>query len=202
MSTVAGTGDSSAVNGLARQEAQATQEMTNEDFLQLLIAQVQHQNPLEPMKNHELMAQMTEIKSLEATASLVEHLEQMTSGMELASASELVGQPVYGYAEDGTRVVGEVQGLWTQNGKVNLVVEGYPLLPVDNVESSGIDLTAAVALIGCRARGTTAGGFPVTGVVEDLIIRQGKVNLVLDTYQLLPIENVVEVVEEGSDDGA
>ena len=199
MTNISNIGGSTRVGSSG--DAQAQRGISAEQFLDILIAELRYQNPMEPMKNHELMQQMTQIRNLQATNTLVEQLQRMTSGMELASAAELVGEPVYGYAENGTRVVGEVQGLWTQNGRVNLVVEGFPLLPVDNVECSGIDLTEAVALIGDRIRGHTRLGAPALGVVVDVVIRQGRVNLLLDNYQILPLENVEEVIEEAPDDG-
>jgi len=109
-------------------------EISAEQFLKILISELQNQNPLEPMKNNELMSQMTQIKSLEATSKLVEELGALTTGMKLGSGAQLIGRLVSGKAANGSPVMGKVQGLVVQNGNVNLVIEGYPLLPMDNVE--------------------------------------------------------------------
>ena len=108
--------------------------LSAEQFLDILISELRNQNPLEPMKNNELMSQMTQIKSLEATTKLVEELETLTSGMKLGSGAQLIGKLVSGKAANGLPVLGKVQGLVVEDGNVSLVVEGYPLLPMDNVE--------------------------------------------------------------------
>ena len=108
--------------------------LSAEEFLNILISELQHQNPLEPMKNSELMSQMTQIKSLEATTQLVEKLGTLSDGMEMGSAAALMGKVVSGRAANGQTVVGKAIGLVRENGQINLIVDGYPALPVKNVE--------------------------------------------------------------------
>ena len=86
------------------------------------------------MKNNELMQQMTQIKNLEATGKLVEQLDRLSEGLEIGSAASLIGRLVSGSAANGQLVQGKVTGLVIQNDEVNLVVDGFPLLPVANVE--------------------------------------------------------------------
>jgi flagellar basal-body rod modification protein FlgD len=135
-----GRNDVSSINNVTSASASSMQgaksagDMEMSDFINLLITQLQYQNPLEPMKNEELMAQMTQIRSLEATNELTERLGTLSDGMELGSAAGLIGKAVYGKAENGQVVSGEAIGLVKENGVVSLVVEGYPPLPVGNVE--------------------------------------------------------------------
>jgi flagellar basal-body rod modification protein FlgD len=117
----------------------AAGQLTTDEFLRILLSEVQNQNPLEPMKNNELMAQMTQIKSLEATTSLVDQLNRLTDGMNLGSAASLIGKLVAGTSAEGVEVTGKVQGLVLNNGEVNLVIDGQPLLPVSNVEEVAED---------------------------------------------------------------
>jgi flagellar basal-body rod modification protein FlgD len=44
--------------------------LNKEDFLQLLMAQMKNQNPLEPMSNQEFVAQLTSFSSLEQLEKL------------------------------------------------------------------------------------------------------------------------------------
>jgi flagellar basal-body rod modification protein FlgD len=122
--------------------ANSNGEMTTDEFLQILLSEVQNQNPLEPLKNNELMAQMTQIKSLEATSSLVEQLNRLTDGMNLGSAASLIGKLVMGRSASGSAVAGKVEGLVLDDGEVNLVIDGQPLLPVANVEEVTVDDSA------------------------------------------------------------
>jgi len=56
-------------------------------FLQLLVAQMKYQDPLEPTENTEYISQL-------ATFSQLEEMQNMTAGMSLQRASGLVGEEV------------------------------------------------------------------------------------------------------------
>lgn len=58
-----------------------------EAFLQLLVAQMKYQDPLEPTSNTEYIAQLATFSQLEATQNL-------EASMEAQKAASLVGQPV------------------------------------------------------------------------------------------------------------
>jgi flagellar basal-body rod modification protein FlgD len=109
-------------------------ELSIDQFLKILISELKNQNPLEPMKNTELMAQMTQVKNLEATTQLTEELGRLKANLDLGSAASLIGKLVRGNAADGTKVEGRAEGLVIEDGKVKLVVNNSPLLPLENVE--------------------------------------------------------------------
>ena len=101
-------------------------------FLQLLVAQMKYQDPLEPTSNTEYISQL-------ATFSSLEEMQNMTAAMNLQRASNLVGEEVYIKTTDATTgssnyVHGKVNFVSYQNGKayVNVNGENYPL---DDVES-------------------------------------------------------------------
>ena len=56
-------------------------------FLQLLVAQMKYQDPLEPTENTEYISQL-------ATFSELEEMQNMTAGMTLQRAGSLIGQEV------------------------------------------------------------------------------------------------------------
>jgi len=57
-----------------------------DEFLKLLITQLQHQDPLEPMDNAEFVSQVTQFSSLEQLISIREAVE--TSAEVLEEAAE------------------------------------------------------------------------------------------------------------------
>ena len=61
--------------------------MDKDAFLQLLVAQMKYQDPLEPTSNTEYIAQY-------ATFSQVEQMQNMAATMELTRASSMVGKLV------------------------------------------------------------------------------------------------------------
>lgn len=62
--------------------------MDKESFLQLLVAQMKYQDPLQPTSNTEYIAQYAQF-------SQVESLQNMSSSMDLQRAGMLVGKEVY-----------------------------------------------------------------------------------------------------------
>ena len=62
--------------------------MDEEAFLQLLVAQMKYQDPLEPTSNTEYISQYAQF-------SQVEQMQNMSSSMDLQRASSLVGKEVY-----------------------------------------------------------------------------------------------------------
>lgn len=102
-------------------------EMGQEQFLQLLVAQMQYQDPLEPTSNTEWVAQM-------ATFSMVESLNNMKDAMTEQSANDLIGKYVLVSDGDGF-IKGKVDYVTKQNGETVVSVNDkfYTLDKIDTV---------------------------------------------------------------------
>ena len=107
-----------------------------DQFLQLLCAEMQYQDPLEPTSNTDYVAQMATFSQLEATLSLTETQEN-------ANASNLVGKQVILKVTSETTgqtsyVDGRVDYVMYQNGEVFLSVNDqlYPASTLDTVADS------------------------------------------------------------------
>lgn len=74
-----------------------------DQFLQLLVAQMKYQDPLEPTSNTEYISQY-------ATFSELEQMQNMSASMDLFRASSLVGQTVLLKVTDGSGRTTDVQG--------------------------------------------------------------------------------------------
>ena len=77
--------------------------MDKDSFLQLLVAQMKYQDPLEPTSNTEYISQYAQF-------SQVEQMQNMAGSMSLQRASALVGQEVYIETTDSTGKTTAVQG--------------------------------------------------------------------------------------------
>ena len=74
---------------LKKQQTAEKNSMDKDAFLQLLVAQMQYQDPLEPTSNTEFVSQYAQF-------SQVEQMQNMAATSELARATSLVGDYVYG----------------------------------------------------------------------------------------------------------
>lgn len=76
---------------------EATMDMGKDDFLKLLIAQIQNQNPLEPQEATELTAQLAQFSSLEKLINIndaLKDIELIQSSINNAQAVSFIGKNV------------------------------------------------------------------------------------------------------------
>jgi flagellar basal-body rod modification protein FlgD len=72
-------------------------EMGQQEFLLLFTTQLQNQNPLDPMKNEEFVAQLAQFSQLEATTSMAQSLEGLTGSLQkerMLTGASLIGKKV------------------------------------------------------------------------------------------------------------
>lgn len=117
--------------------------MDKEAFLQLLVAQMKYQDPLEPTSNTEYISQY-------ATFSQVEQMQNMSATLELSRASSMVGKQVLIQTTDSAGNTKEVQGMVEyvkyENNKAYVSIDGT-LYSIDDVTAViGQDYQDAVDL--------------------------------------------------------
>ena len=112
----------------------ASNAMDGDDFMLLLLTQLKHQNPMEPMNDKELMAQFTQLNSLEELKSINKALQDLSGSDKLPQASNLIGRQVEVAGSDGENIVGIVSGVSLINDQIMLSV-GNQELPLDNLLS-------------------------------------------------------------------
>ncbi len=115
--------ESTAAASLASSSSSSTSNssLDKDAFLQLLVAQMKYQDPLEPTSNTEYISQY-------ATFSELEQMQNMSASLELSRASTLVGQTVLLKVTDSsgntTNVQGNVDYVTYENNKAYLSVNG------------------------------------------------------------------------------
>jgi flagellar basal-body rod modification protein FlgD len=86
------------------------QELGRDDFLKLLIAQLQHQDPTNPMQDKEFIAQMAQFSTLEQMTNMAADFSRLTTMLASSEASGALGRNVE--IVDGDRVIqGEVRAV-------------------------------------------------------------------------------------------
>ena len=73
-------------------ETKANDDLGKETFLQLLVTQLQNQDPLNPQENGEFIAQLAQFSSLEQMTNVYEALEELGKTVGNIDTSVLVGQ--------------------------------------------------------------------------------------------------------------
>lgn len=94
------------------------------EFMLMLLAQLRHQNPMEPMKDNEMMAQFTQLNSLQELQSIKQMMTQFTNRNQVSSAADLIGKVILAADAEGT-IEGRVDGFSIVSGQVYLQVGEY-----------------------------------------------------------------------------
>lgn len=99
-------------------------QLGKQDFLKLLMAQMQNQDPLKPMDDQQMVAQMAQFSALEATQALNATIQQSNNVQTVAQAGALIGKYIQANQSDGTVDSGAVTGVnfTTTNGVVTPTV--------------------------------------------------------------------------------
>lgn len=106
-------------------------------FLQLLITQMRYQDPLEPVKDTEYIAQLAQFNSLEQMQNLNDKFDKMLRWSQMTQASSLIGKKIDGIVPQGVDSDGDGQPDVSRiAGIVNEVryVEGEPRIVVGRDE--------------------------------------------------------------------
>ena len=128
MTTAPLTSTSAAKSPTAAAGAGKAFDLKPEDFIKLMITQLKNQNPTEPAKNEQLLAQMSQIGQLQSSTSLQTSLSKMVLQNNLGAAGNLIGKSVTGLNGDGEEVAGTVTSVRVEGDDVVLELDnGNPL---------------------------------------------------------------------------
>jgi flagellar basal-body rod modification protein FlgD len=120
---------SGSSNGTSQVVRDRMQDLDVDQFLKLIIAELQNQDPLNPMDNADMIQQFGEIRSIASTDKLSTTLSGVQLGQALSSASNLLGKTINGLSDENAQVNGVVDRI--------TVVDGVPKL---HVGSNTVDL--------------------------------------------------------------
>lgn len=196
----------------------ATSELVNsETFLNLLVAEMTNQDPLEPTSNTEFVTQMAQFTQLQYS--------QDASRYSMANyASSLVGKTATGTKMDGGELVSKtgvvssvekngdkytvmIDGVGFDLSKITKVSETKPQSGSDSAVSTGNSLgdmiSRASMMIGMYATvnaKTNNGSAIDAGIIDAIQVRNGEVSAVINgiSYKL---SDIVEVTYAVADNG-
>jgi flagellar basal-body rod modification protein FlgD len=129
-----------AISGIAGSQtssspgATASQPMINQQqFLQLLTAQLKAQDPMNPVSATDFTSQLAQLSSLSGIEQLNTSIQQMLQLQQLSQGAALMGKTVT-FAQSGTSQAGKgiVQGVAVQNGQLQIQV-GKQQVPIAQI---------------------------------------------------------------------
>jgi flagellar basal-body rod modification protein FlgD len=108
----------------AQQSAAAVQtSLGQEEFLKILLAQLQFQDPLKPLDNQQFLAQLAQFSALAQTSQLNDRVDTLLTIQATTQSVGLIGKTVEVQSTTGdVPSVGTVTSLTFSDGQPNLTV--------------------------------------------------------------------------------
>lgn len=86
----------------ATQGSSAASNVSLEDFMKVLMAQLSYQNPLKPMDNQEFLAQIAQFTSLGQTQEMNANIQTLVANQAAQQSIGLLGRTVYATVDNAT----------------------------------------------------------------------------------------------------
>jgi flagellar basal-body rod modification protein FlgD len=118
--STSGTGTTSTSNSTGKSQGNSLQDLEIDQFLKLMIAELQNQDPLNPMDNAQMLEQINQLRQISSNDKLSGTLDAVLTGQNLTTASGLIGKEVHALTDDAKDVVGivdRVSVVTTDDGK-------------------------------------------------------------------------------------
>lgn len=169
------TGTAGSSNSSSSSSAASIGGLTMNDFLTLMTAQLQNQDPLNPTDSNQFLSQLSELSTVEGISQLNTSVGTLSNSMlssQALSAASLVGQGVLAPADgafytSGTALTGAVQ---VPAGATNVVVSitnsGGALVDQLNVPASAGAQTFSWNGVGTDGRALPSGAYGISAVAE------------------------------------
>ena len=190
--------NATATTGSTTTTKNSASALGKDEFLKLLVAQLQNQDPLNPMEDTEFIAQMAQFSSLE-------QMQNMNTMMQTTKATSMIGSLVTWANDKGELFSGVATGVQMVNGQPKLMIGADTQVDVDKIITIEplIDttelMTRATAMIGQSVVWNTGEGYNLTGTVKSVKMVNGQPKLQLNDT-LLDVSKIKETVPENLDD--
>nr|WP_295970442.1 flagellar hook assembly protein FlgD [uncultured Bacillus sp.] len=171
-------------------------ELGKDDFLKLLITQLQNQDPTNPMNDTDFIAQMASFSTLEQMSNINTSINQLVmqdKQSQLISYHQFVGQEVTWHklniADDGTPEIiegsGKVTGIQFKEDEVQFILEDGTKLGPANISEVNQMMTEsgmlqASLMIGKTVTYLNTDGEEVTATVNSVSFKNGSASFHLD----------------------
>lgn len=159
----------------------ASADLGQVDFMKLIIAQMRNQNPLEPQKDSDFMAQMAQFESLNQMKTVAESMKVLQGVQELTSAASMIGKTITGKQVDGIAVTRDL---------VSRETYGRPFLKLTSLERVSVNKDDRVV---AAAADLPNAGNEVTGTVDRVVTDDKGIPMLLVNGKVVDLFTIGEV---------
>ena len=132
MTAIAPIAATALTTGATAPATERKQTLDSEVFLKLLVAQLSNQDPSSPMNTNEMIAQTTQLASMEQLTALSTTASESFALTMRQVAAALIGHDAQYTDADGTARTGRVDSV-SFSGPVPLVTIGDAVVPLDSI---------------------------------------------------------------------
>ncbi|GAX90528.1 flagellar hook assembly protein FlgD [Effusibacillus lacus] len=112
----------SSSNSTAATKSTGNSALGKDEFLKILLTQLQYQDPMSPMQDKDFIAQMAQFSALEQMTNMAAGFEKLQKVNSLGAAFNLLGTTVTYRNSDGNDVTGTVTGAEMKDGVMKVKV--------------------------------------------------------------------------------
>jgi flagellar basal-body rod modification protein FlgD len=104
-------------------------QLGKDDFLKLLVAQMQNQDPSNPTDDTQMASQLAQFSALEQMTNVATSMDKLSATMNLGQSYTLIGHEIAYTDQNGKLASGVVDGVSVSNGAATLDVNGVSVDP-------------------------------------------------------------------------
>ena len=159
MSTVNNVSSTSASTSGSSAVTNASSNMNESDFLQLLVTEMTNQDPMQPMNDTQMVSEMAQFSSLE-------QMNNMNATMQMSQATSLIGAQVTWTSSSGVTETGTVGSVTMSSGTPYLLMQssqvGFSSI------TNGLNSSDPSAMVGKTISWKDTSGNTESGVVQSV----------------------------------
>jgi flagellar basal-body rod modification protein FlgD len=181
-----------------------------DDFLKILMTQLQNQDPMNPMQDKDFVAQMATFSSLEQMTNLTKTMEKFVENQnqsQLISYNQFVGKHVTWHkitesdsneAPEISEGQGIVKGIRFKENNVEFVMDDGTILTPGNISqvndglNADTSLVSASMLIGTKVTREGEEG-TISGVVQSVSSKDSRIWIYTEAGDKVQSENLIKI---------
>jgi len=135
MAAATSTPSSSGSSSTSGTTVPSNLQLNPSDFINMLVTQLENQDPLNPTSSQDLLTQVNDIGQLESTDKLQSTMTTLNQQASIGAASGLIGKSVTGEDSSGNPLSGTVTSVQVAGGTVSLQLSGGSTLSLTNLQT-------------------------------------------------------------------